>query len=183
MDQEKSKISFRTATRSDISSLVWCSNFSVADDERQGFGSPRDQRKFGNIQNLSDSRDAIFKNNEILIAQRDEKVIGYAVIEFLNDSLELEDIAVAGHYQGKGIGKKIVHHVEGYALSRGKNLITLGTKRNATGTPWKSLGWCKDLGFEITREEHNEWTKTFSGSEIRLAKKVGNSSSSSTQAK
>jgi hypothetical protein len=38
--------------------------------------------------------------------------------------------------------------------------VTLGTTRNAEGIPWKSLGWWQKLGYTVTGDEENAYTRS-----------------------
>jgi GNAT superfamily N-acetyltransferase len=162
MDQERREISFRSATLGrDIPSLVWCANSSTAEGERLGFGNPRERRKYGAVQRLPKIWDSETKSKEIFL-----------------DQVELENTDATRGFQGKGIGTQIVNRVEEYTPSKkGRNVVTPWTSRNGGGTPWESFGWWQSRRFQATSEERNEWTKTFGGSEIRMAKKLNHNRS------
>ena len=76
--------------------------------------------------------------------------------------------------QGRGIGTMLVRSVEERARAAGKQAVTAGTSRNAEGMAWKSLPWWQHLGYLVTHEEENEWTRSIGPGvrEIRLRKEL-----------
>ena len=162
----------RPARQSDIPALVSVSNSSV--DEDAGFGTPRSQSSWSDVSTLS----AVWKDpnwvrgEEAFVAEMDGRVVGVVTIEDRGDALELINIDVAGELQGRGIGTRLVRHVEGRARAAGKRAVTLGTSRSAAGVAWKSLPWWQSLGYRITGEEENDWTRSIGPGvrEIRMRK-------------
>jgi len=74
--------------------------------------------------------------------------------------------------QGRGIGRRLVQFVEERAAREGRRAVTLGTTRNAEGVPWKSFGWWQKLGYAVTDEEENAYTRSIGAGvkEIRMRK-------------
>ena len=89
-----------------------------------------------------------------------DRIVGVTRIEDKGDELELVDIDVPLDLQGQGIGRQVVRSIEERARREGKSAVTLGTSRNADGVAWKSLPWWQHLGYRITHEEENEWTRS-----------------------
>ena len=58
------------------------------------------------------------------------------------------------------VGTTLVRSVEERARAAGKQAVTAGTSRNAEGVAWKSLPWWQHLGYGITHEEENAWTRS-----------------------
>ena len=112
------------------------------------------------------------KGEEVLVAEMNEHVVGCVTIQERAVELELVNIDVPLELQGKGIGTRIVRSVEEKARQLGKQAVTLGTSRNAEGVAWKSLPWWQHLGYVITHEEENEWTRSIGLGvrEIRMRK-------------
>jgi len=86
--------------------------------------------------------------------------------------LELVNIDVPLELQGRGIGTMLVRSVEERARAAGKQAVTAGTSRNAEGVAWKSLPWWQHLGYRVTHEEENSWTRSIGpgAREIRMRK-------------
>lgn len=114
----------------------------------------------------------IVRGNEIWVAEMNGRIVGVSKIEDKREELELVDIDVPLELQGRGIGTRIVGLIEDRARREGKRAVTLGTSRNAKGIPWKSLPWWQHLGYRITHEEENEWTRSIGpgAREIRMRK-------------
>jgi GNAT superfamily N-acetyltransferase len=95
-------------------------------------------------------------------------------VEDTGRELELVNIQVPLELQGRGIGTVLVRSVEERARAAGKQAVTAGTSRNAEGVAWKSLPWWQHLGYRVTHEEENPWTRSIGPSvrEIRMRKDV-----------
>ncbi|HZD13074.1 MAG TPA: GNAT family N-acetyltransferase [Candidatus Binatus sp.] len=107
-----------------------------------------------------------------MVAELDNQVVGVVKVEDRGQELELVDIDVPLELQGRGIGTRIVGSIEERARQEWKRAVTAGTSRNAAGVPWKSLPWWQHLGYRITGEEENEWTRSIGpgAREIRMRK-------------
>ena len=169
-----SRILVRAASREDIPALVRISNSSVAEDEDSGFGTPRSESLFSDPRWLS----AVWeepnrvRGEEIFVGVVDDEIVGLVTTEDRGPELELININVARDLQGRGIGTRLVRFVEERARREGKRAVTLGTSRNAAGIPWKSFPWWQSLGYTVTGEEENEWTRAVGPGvrEIRMRK-------------
>ena len=174
MSDVLARILVRSATREDIPALVRISNTSVAEDEDVGFGTPRSESLFSDARWLS----AVWeepnrvRGEEVFVGIVDDEIVGLVTTEDRGPELELINIDVARHLQGRGIGTRLVGFVEERARRGGKRAVTLGTSRNAAGIPWKSFPWWQSLGYAVTGEEENEWTRAIGPGvrEIRMRK-------------
>jgi len=100
------------------------------------------------------------------------RIVGCVTIQDRGAEIELVNIDVPLELQGRGIGTLLVRSVEERARNEGKRAVTLGTSRNAEGIAWKSLPWWQHVGYKITHEEENEWTRSIGpgAREIRMRK-------------
>lgn len=174
MVDKVSGIHVRPATRADIPGIVRVSIRSTTPDEDVGFGTPGSENLFSDVGRLSEAwrEPNIARDEEILVAELEGRVVGCVTIEDRGKDLELVNIDVPKDLQGRGIGTRIVRHVEERARMEGKRAVTLGTSRNAAGVAWKSLPWWQHLGYRITHEEENAWTRAIGAGvkEIRMRK-------------
>jgi ribosomal protein S18 acetylase RimI-like enzyme len=167
-------IQIRPATREDIPAIVACAISSTPEDEGVGFGRPRSEQTFTDAHRLS----AVWEGSnraaqeEVFVAEREGRVVGYVTTEFRGNELELINIDVSRDRQGQGIGRQLVRSVEERARHASMRAVTLGTSRNAAGVPWKSLDWWRALGYRVTGEEENAWTRSIGPGvrEIRMRK-------------
>ena len=174
-------LSIRSAKRDDIPGIVECANSSSSEEEEAGFGTPFSERTFNDVGRLS----ALWQDpnvvgsdvagEEVIVAELDGRIVGYVTMEDRGEELELVNIDVRRAYQGRGIGSRLVQFLEQRAVREGKGALTLGTSRNAEGVAWKSLGWWQKLGYTVTGEEQNAWTKSIGEGvrEIRMRKPLG----------
>ena len=169
----KPNIHVRPAKKTDILSIVQVCNSSILPGEDIGFGGGtpgpfQDPSKLASIWKEPNT----VEKNEIWVAEMDGRIVGVTRIEGKGGELELVDIDVPLDLQGQGIGTQIVRSIEERARREGKRAVTLGTSRNAEGVAWKSLPWWQHLGYRITHEEENEWTRTIGpgATEIRMRK-------------
>ena len=162
----------RPATRADAPGIVWVSNSSILPDEDVEFGS-MDSPFHDTSTLLSAWRDPnVVQGEEVLIAEMDGRIAGCVTVEDRGRELELVNIDVALELQGRGIGTMLVRSVEERARAEGKHAVTAGTSRNAEDVAWKSLPWWQHLGYRVTHEEENAWTRSIGPGvrEIRMRK-------------
>lgn len=149
------------------------SNSSILPGEDAGFGGGMDS-PFSDAAALAAVwRDPnVVQGEEVLVAELDGQIVGCVTVEDREGVLELVTINVPRQLQGQGIGTTLVRSVEARARADGKQAVTAGTSRNAAGVPWKSLPWWLHLGYLVTHEEENAWTRTIGpgAREIRLRK-------------
>jgi GNAT superfamily N-acetyltransferase len=164
----------RPAIRTDIHGIVEAASTSVDEGEDIGFGSPSPDSPFSDPGRLAAAwqEPNVVGGDEIIVAEIDGRTVGFATLEDRGEDLELVNIDVARAFQRRGIGTRIVRFVEERAAEEGKHGVTLGTSRNAAGVPWKSLPWWQSLGYRITHEEENAWTRSIGPGtrEIRMRK-------------
>jgi predicted N-acetyltransferase YhbS len=169
-------VEIRAATRADIPALVWCSTTSTTPEEDVGFGRPRSERAFCDEGRLAAvwREPNLVQTGEVFVAEREGEVVGFVVVADRGEVLELHSIDVTRDRQRRGIGRQIVRLVEARARAEGKRAVTLGTSRNAEGVPWKSLPWWLSLGYRITGEEVNDWTRSIGPGvrEIRMRREL-----------
>lgn len=174
MSRSNSTISVRAATRNDIPGIVQVTMTSVTDEELEGFGGPCEESPFRDAEGLlavwADPN--LVGSEELHVAEADSQVVGLVTLERRGPELELVDIDVLGSRQGQGVGTAMVGYVEDMARRDGMEAVTLGTSRSADGMPWKSFGWWQSLGYRVTHEEENEWTRSIGpgAREIRMRK-------------
>lgn len=166
----------RAARREDIPAIVATSNTSVTEEEVAGFGGPSSTNPYADVERLRAAwRDPNrVHSEEVIVAELGGEVVAYATLEDRGESSEIVNIDVAREHQRQGIGTALVRWVEARARSEGRQAVTLGTSRNAEGVPWKSLPWWQSLGYRITHEEENAWTRSIGpgAREIRMRKQL-----------
>ena len=171
-----SGICLRPASREDIPVIVAVSNSSIDEEADIGFGTPRSELVFSDVERLSAAwQDPnLVREEAVWMAELDGRVVGCVTVEDRGEALELVNIDVPRELQGRGIGTRMVRLVEERARRKGKRSVTLGTSRNAAGVAWKSLPWWQSRGYRITGEEENDWTRSIGAGvrEIRMEKKI-----------
>jgi ribosomal protein S18 acetylase RimI-like enzyme len=176
-------LSIRSAKRDDIPAIVECANSSTSEEEEVGFGTPFSERTFNDVGRLS----AVWRDpnvidshvdgegEEVIVAEMDGQIVGYVTVEERGEELELVNIDVRREQQRRGVGGRLVQFLEERAAREGRRAVTLGTTRNAQGVAWKSLRWWQKLGYTVTGEEENAYTRLIGVGvrEIRMRKPVG----------
>jgi GNAT superfamily N-acetyltransferase len=173
---DNSEIHVRPAERIDFLGIVQVCKSSMLPGEDIGFGGGGPPGPFQDTSKLALSWQEPYTVNghQVLVAEQNNRIVGVSTIEDRGRELELVDIDVPLELQGRGIGTRIVRLIEEKARSEGKSAVTLGTSRNAQGIAWKSLPWWQHLGYRITHEEENEWTRSIGpgAREIRMRKEL-----------
>lgn len=83
-----------------------------------------------------------------LMARDEQQVIGVARLQFPTDeTAQLRYMAVADAWQGKGVGREIVNHMERIARQQGAHHLFLHARDNA-------LGFYQKLGYEIVEPSY-----------------------------
>ncbi len=169
-------VAIRPAVRDDIAGIVQVCASSIEPGEDEGFAVAGVPSRLTDVARLSAAWEDPNRvgSEEVLVAEADARLVGVVTIEERGPELELVDIDVPRDLQGRGIGGRLVRFVEMRARSNGQRAVTLGTSRNAAGVPWKSLPWWTSLGYRITHEEENAWTRSIGpgAREIRMRKDV-----------
>jgi ribosomal protein S18 acetylase RimI-like enzyme len=103
--------------------------------------------------------DKYLANAAIYIAQLENKVIGtYVLFELHYDTVEIKNIAVEDDYQGKGIGKLMLHDAFERAKQKGYKKVIIGTANTSIG----QLYLYQKVGFEITDIKKNFFIDNYS---------------------
>ena len=93
-------------------------------------------------------RDSIDENYHHIMAVIDETIAGVARLEFPDEGLaQLRYMAVDIKFQGKGIGRKIVEHMEQHSKDNNAHEIFLNARENA-------VGFYERLGYKITEKSY-----------------------------
>ena len=72
--------------------------------------------------------DAYVQRGLTYVAKQEERVIGvYVLLETRPETMEIMNIAVVEHLQGKGIGKKLISHAIETAKEYGMSKLEVGT--------------------------------------------------------
>jgi ribosomal protein S18 acetylase RimI-like enzyme len=163
----------RPATRADVPGIVSVSNSSTLPGEDLGFGGGMES-PFHDVSTLvavwQDPN--LVQGEAVWVAEMGNRIVGCVTVEDRGRELELVNINVPLELQGRGVGTLLVRSLEERAEADGKRAVTLGTSRNAEGVAWKSLPWWQHLGYRITHEEENAWTRSIGPGvrEVRMRK-------------
>jgi GNAT superfamily N-acetyltransferase len=85
-------------------------------------------------------------------ASDDGELLGYAMVELVDDHAHLEQLSVLPDHGGQGIGTELLDAVAGWATNQGHTEVTLTTFRDV---PFNAPLYAK-RGFEVVPED--EWT-------------------------
>lgn len=89
----------------------------------------------------------------VVIAEKDGISVGFAYYSFQKNSVEIQEADVIKEYQGQGIGKTLIQHIEKITKEKGMNCLVTGTSINKNGKPWKAYGFWLQMGFIDTGEK------------------------------
>jgi len=88
--------------------------------------------------------------SEVVVAEKDGKVVGFIVFKRERDWVYIDNIDIIKDEQRKGIGRALVAHVENIAITNGYSNMKTDTTQNAEGVPWKSYGFWIKMGYRDT---------------------------------
>ena len=90
--------------------------------------------------------DAYVQRGLTYVAKQEERVIGvYVLLETRPETMEIMNIAVVEHLQGKGIGKKLISHAIETAKEYGMSKLEVGTGNSSVS----QLALYQKCGFRI----------------------------------
>ena len=172
---DASSVHVRPAARADVPGIVWVSNSSILPGEDVGFGGGLGSPFHDGATLEAAWREPNFvQGEEVWVAEMGERIVGCVTVEDRRCELEVVNINVPLQLQGRGLGTILVRSVEERARAEGKQAVTAGTSRNAEGVVWKSLPWWQHLGYRVTHEEENAWTRSIGPGvrEVRMRKEL-----------
>ena len=144
----------RKADESDFPKLVEILQASASIEELEGFVSPKalESRSKGiSAKFLSELRSQLQrKEHGVIVAEKDEKSVGFAYFRFQRDYIGIEEMDVRKEYQQKGVGKSLLRYIEQIAREKGVSRLKTGTSVNREGKPWKAYGFWIHMGFSDT---------------------------------
>ena len=94
--------------------------------------------------------EALRKNLLILARHEDAKPVGFALVSLREDCLYLDQISVSPAFGKRGIGTKLMRHVEVRAIEFDRLSIVLSTFRDV---PWNAPFY-SSLGYKIIKRRH-----------------------------
>src|SRR5947199_9328594 len=121
-----SGIRLRPASREDIPVIVAVSNSSIDEEADIGFGTPRSELVFSDVERLSAAwQDPnLVREETVWMAELDGCVVGCVTVEDRGEALELANSDVRRELQGRGIGTRMVRHVAERARREAKRSVT-----------------------------------------------------------
>ena len=139
----------RKACSKDFQTLIKIMKKSTTNEEVIGFApsegiSPTFLKELAEELNRSDP--------SVIIAEKDGIPVGFAYYSFQNEFVEIQEVDVIKEYQGQGIGKTLLQHIEKIAKEKGMNCLVTGTSINKNGKPWKAYGFWLQMAFIDTGE-------------------------------
>lgn len=85
---------------------------------------------------------------QITVAERDERVVGFAILVPMGDNLRVENIAVAPDAQGEGLGRAFLDHAE--ATARADRMMALELYTHARMD--RNIRLYKEAGFVVSHK-------------------------------
>jgi putative acetyltransferase len=139
----------RKACSKDFQTLVRIVKESTTAEEVIGFAPPEGISS-GFLKQLAEELNRSDPN--IIIAEKDGVPVGFAYYSFQKNFVEIQEADVIKEYQGQGIGKALIQHIEKIAKEKGIHRLVTGTSVNKNGEPWRAYGFWLQMGFIDTGE-------------------------------
>lgn len=122
---------------------------SATDEEVRDFAPPEGiSQKF--LEELKDELKRL--DHGVIVAEKNGIPVGFAYYTSGNDFVEIQEVDVIREYQGQGIGRALIKHIEKTAKEKGINRLVTGTSINKDEKPWKAYGFWIRMGFTDTGE-------------------------------
>jgi GNAT superfamily N-acetyltransferase len=139
----------RKAGSKDFQTIVDIMKGSTTDEEAIGFAPPEGISP-AFLKELAEELNR--SNPNVIMAEKKGVPVGFAYYSFQENVVEIQEADVIREYQGQGIGKALVRHVEKVAKEKGMHCLVTGTSINKDGEPWKAYGFWLQMGFIDTGE-------------------------------
>ena len=139
----------RKASSKDFQTLIKIVKESTADEEVIGFAPPEGISS-AFLKELAEELNRSGPN--IIIAEKHGVAVGFAYYSFQKNFVEIQEADVIKEYQGQGIGKALIEHIEKVAKGKGMHCLVTGTSINKNGKPWKAYDFWLQMGFMDTGE-------------------------------
>lgn len=95
---------------------------------------------------------------DVYVSVEDDTVLGYIVMYSRGDHIHIENVAVFGRAQGKGVGKQLLAFAESQARDAGIGALELYTNQHMT----ENLVFYPRLGYaEVGRGEEGGFSRVF----------------------
>ena len=65
------------------------------------------------------------ERDTLFVARVDESAAGYVAVRSVGDAMRIEQLFVAPHHEGEGVGRRLLAHAEGYAISTGADALEI----------------------------------------------------------
>ena len=75
--------------------------------------------------------------------------LGYVLVDVVDDAAHVEQVSVLPDHQGRGIGRRLLDHVQEWAAATGRRAVTLTTFSHV---PWNRPLY-EHLGFRVLAED------------------------------
>jgi ribosomal protein S18 acetylase RimI-like enzyme len=142
-------LTIKKASLKDYQAIIDIMSESANEEELRGFVPPEGvSPKF--LEQLK--REISRLDNGVVVAEKEGYPVGFAFCRLVHDSLEIEEIDVRKEFQGQGIGRALIRHVEDVAKERGLKCLVTGTSMNREGKLWKAYSFWIHIGFTDTGE-------------------------------
>jgi ribosomal protein S18 acetylase RimI-like enzyme len=65
------------------------------------------------------------ERDTLFVARVGDSVAGYVAVRPVGEALRIEQLFVAPHHEGEGVGGRLLAHAEGYAISKGADTVEI----------------------------------------------------------
>jgi ribosomal protein S18 acetylase RimI-like enzyme len=123
-------------------------NPGTADDRSELFAFAK--AAFGAESGWSDRRalDALFQD-AVFVARVEGSVAGYAALRTDPETVRIEQLLVAPHHEGEGVGHRLLAYAEGYAISTGARAVQIVVEQDNE----QAVGFYRRSGFVRVEEQ------------------------------
>jgi ribosomal protein S18 acetylase RimI-like enzyme len=81
---------------------------------------------FGGEPGWDDARAvSALERDTLFVARVGESVAGYVALRSLGEATRIDQLFVAPHHEGQGVGHRLLAHAEGYAISTGAGALEI----------------------------------------------------------
>jgi GNAT superfamily N-acetyltransferase len=92
---------------------------------------------------------AVLEQETVFVAEIEGAPAGYVAVAFVGEALRVDQLFVSPEHEGEGVGRQLLEHAEGYAISEGTLALQVVVSRGDS----RAIDFYRSRGFVEVAEE------------------------------
>jgi GNAT superfamily N-acetyltransferase len=92
---------------------------------------------------------AVLEQETVFVAELEGAPAGYVAVAFIGEALRVDQLFVSPEHEAEGVGRQLLEHAEGYAISQGALVLQVVVSRGES----RALDFYRSRGFVEVADE------------------------------